>query len=173
MLGSIFYPSFSVETEDIPEYVKFLRMLNSCIRERKCTLPEDYMGLNSLLWHIIKVRDGRPFISFGGKVRILKGVEEIRLPRRKALVILAVLRSLGMEGLRAMAPHIFPTSAHPIKTVYDYMRFLREYRYSPTNLKFALNSGYFLYDETEPWAEMLKDKLRDMGKLKPPIIAGD
>ena len=172
ILGSMFDPSFSVSDEDIPEYVRFLRMARACILgSEKCDIADIPMGMESFIWHIRKIRDKRVFLSFGGKLRLLNGIKEIHLSRRKALVILAVLRSAGTEGLRSMAKDIFPNSANPMKTVYDYMRFIREYRYAPTNLKFTLHSGSFLYDETEPWANALKDKLRRTGDLKPPVFA--
>jgi len=172
ILGQMFDPSFSVSDEDIPEYVRFLRMANACVSgSERCDITEVPPGMESFIWHMKKIRDKRIFLSFGGKLRLLSGIKEIHLSRRKALVILAVLRSTGSEGLRSMARDIFPDSPHPMKTVYDYMRFIREYRYAPTNLKFTLHSGSFLYDETEPWANALKDKLRRTGDLKPPVIA--
>ncbi|NPA79428.1 MAG: hypothetical protein GXO29_00030 [Thermotogae bacterium] len=173
ILGGIFDPSLSPDDDEIPPYVPFLRTVNDWIRGRKeCRkiIPE-MAGVQGLLWHMFKVRDEETYISYGGKLRIIRGREEIKVPRRKALIILGILRSAGSETLREMARYVFPKSPHPMKTVYDYMRYIREFRYAPSNLKFALFSGSFLHDETETWALILKDKLRREGRLKPPVIA--
>lgn len=173
ILGSVFDPSLGVKEEEIPEYITFLRTLNSFVRKGcgECGCPEHYRGVESFLWHMRKIKERRVYLSFGGRVRLLRGTEEVHVPRRKALIILAILRSAGMEELKGMAHYIFPSSPHPMKTVYDYMRFIREYRFAPTNLRFTLHSGTFLYDEDEPWAIALKDLLRRRGKLNPPLIA--
>ncbi len=173
ILGSLFDPSLGVTEEEIPEYVRFLRIVNAHVLDETCDCrcPEGLMGLSSFLWHMRKVRNREIYVSFGGKVRLLKGLEEIHLPRRKALIVLAIMRSVGMEGLRAMAPQIFPGSPRPLKTIYDYMRFIKRYRFAPSNLRYTLHSGTFLYDETEPWAMALKDMMRRSGKLNPPVLA--
>ncbi len=173
ILGSIFDPSLSVEEDDIPEYIPFLRVLNRYVRGEgaDADFAKRYRGVGSFLWHMRKIRERRIYLSFGGKVRLLQGTEEIHVPRRKALIILAIIRSVGMDELRSMARYLFPNSPRPMKTVYDYMRFIKGYRFAPTNLSFTLHSGTFLYDETEPWAVSLKERLMRSGRLNPPVVA--
>ncbi len=173
ILGSIFDPSLGVGDDEIPEYVPFLRAFNRYVRGegRDIGFARRYRGVESFLWHMRKIRDRGVYLSFGGRVRLLKGTEEVKVPRRKALIILAIIRSVGMEELRSIARRLFPNSPRPMKTVYDYMRFIREYRFAPTNLRFTLHSGTFLYDEDEPWAVDLKERMRRSGRLNPPVMA--
>ncbi|NPB03381.1 MAG: hypothetical protein GXO39_03065 [Thermotogae bacterium] len=171
ILGSIFDPAQTVREVELPDYAPFFRKINRLVRKGfLCNVSPKEAGIQSFLWHAYKVKDKRKYISFGGRLRVVQGLEEVKLPRRKALIILGIERTLGTEGLRSMASHIFPHSPKPMKTVYDYMRFIREFRHSPSNLRFTLYSGSFLYDETEPWAMELKDKLKRAGRLKKPII---
>ncbi len=169
ILGQILSDRYRVESEDIPPYVRPLRVLNDYVRGRIKEMPEGLKGLESMVWHLKKSSSGSQFLSFAGKLRLVRGADEVRLPRRKAVAILGIMRVMGKDYLMGMAERLFPNSPNPVKTVRDYMRFVKDYRHVPTNLNYTLNSGIFLYDEKEEWASILKSDLRRMGRLKEPV----
>ena len=123
-------------------------------------LPDEsspYFGLEAFWWYVSKVLSGEPFLSFAGRLRLMRGLEEVRLPRRRALVLLAFIRLKGYHFAREHASLIFPESRNPRRRVAEYMRYVREYLNVPVDVRIARRFRTFLKDEREEWAEPMRE----------------
>ncbi len=116
-----------------------------------------YFGIEAFWWYVSKVRSGRPYLSFSGRLRLLRGLEEVRLPRRKALVLLAFIRLKGYEFAKENARLIFPESRNPHRRVAEYMRYIREYLNVPIDVRISRRFRTFLEEEGEEWAGFLRE----------------
>ncbi len=128
--------------------------------KRRMLPPEEtspHFGIEAFWWYVSKVRSGSPYLSFSGRLRLMRGLEEVRLPRRRALVLLAFVRLKGYRFARENARIIFPESRKPQRRVAEYMRYVREYLNVPMDVRIARRFQTFLKEEGEEWAGFLRE----------------
>ena len=168
-LLSEIYLDFLTEKEPlspfrIPEDCGFLRTHYLLMRKYRFgedyEPPEDMTGIGDMWWYVNRRRNGRPYLSFAGKLRLYDGAKEVRFRSRRTVITLAYLKLLGREGLERNLDLVFPSVKNPKRRLYQALAQLGRYRHVPSDLKITLRRGNFLRDESEPWAEFLKRNVR-------------
>jgi len=159
------YERFLGEDVDlnIPEEDKgLLKVLELSERARGRIPPpsEDspFFGPEAFWWYVSKVVKGEVYLSFSGRLRLVKGMEEVHLSRRKALVLLAFIRLKGYDFAKENAHIIFPESTRPRRRVAEYLRYIRPYMRVPIDVRIAKRFRTFLDEEGEGWAEFLRER---------------
>jgi len=151
--------SLKFEDEEI-SYLNWLNRISNyydnAVNRRFNSLNENLFGLEAFWWYMANIKFGRVYLSFSGRLRLMKGVKEIKLPRRKALMVLAYYKIAGENFLKENAHLLFPESSAPKRRVVEYMRYIKEYLQVPTDLAIALRSKTFLEEERESWSLPLK-----------------
>jgi len=152
---------------DVP-YMTVLHGIARRFAERPPKRPEvengDFAGLEYLFWYMSKVARREVYLSFSGRLRLMRGVEEIELPRRKALVMLAFYRTVGLEFLKANAHLIFPHSRAPKRRIAEYMRYIKPYLHVPSDIAISRAFRTFLDEEREEWAKVLRRMMIEGGR---------
>lgn len=147
---------------DVPEED---RMLTTVLRlsdraRRRIHLPAEgsnLFGIEAFWWYASNVRRRRAYLSFSGRLRLMRGLEEVKLARRRALILLAFIRLKGYNFAKENAHIIFPDSVRPKRRVAEYLRYVREYLKVPIDVRIARRYGTFLEEEGEGWATFLRE----------------
>ncbi len=150
-----------VEIELHEEDRSLLKVLELSQKAREgMHLPEEkspLFGLEAFWWYVSNVRKNRTYLSFSGRLRLMEGLQEIKLPRRRALVLLAFIRLKGYTFARENAHVIFPESARPKRRAAEYLRYIRPYLRVPIDVRIAKRFKTFLDEEGEGWAGFLRE----------------
>ena len=154
-----------VDYRSFPEgcdYVKaYAQMANAFLNGKRVSPPNGLYGVYNLFWYLDKVRRDVAYLSFAGRLRLMRGASEIRVSRKKSLVVLAYLKTLGREKMLEYADRIFPESVNPRRRVVEYLSTVREYRYVPSDLHITLRFGNFLKEEEGESLRLLRSLITD------------
>lgn len=114
---------------------------------------EGLEGVYNIWWYVDKIRNSKVYMSFVGKLRLMRGSKVIELNKRY-LLTLAYWKILGKDGLMRRADKIFKNSRDPKKRALENLSRMKDYRYAPTDIGIAVRTGTFLKDEEDSfWKE--------------------
>ncbi len=150
-----------IGTDTVPkgcDYVRaYVSLANAFLNGERIRPPNDLYGVYNLFWYLDKVRRGVKYLSFAGELKLMEGVKEVKVPRRKSLVVLAYLKALGKDKMMEYAGKIFPESLNPRRRVVEYLSSVKEYHYVPSDLHITLRFGNFLKKEVGGSLRLLRD----------------
>ncbi len=168
VISSVFEHFLKGETVDYDSLPKgcdyvgaYARLANAFLRGERIRPPNDLYGLYNLFWYLDKVRREGVYLSFAGRLRLMKGTQEVKVQRRKSLVVLAYLKTLGRNKLMEYADRIFPESVNPKRRAVEYLSSVKEYHYVPSDLHITLRFGNFLGEEEGESLRLLRSLMTD------------
>jgi len=153
-----------VPTLEIPERFPILRAMYDYLRYvvRREGVFKPYEGIRSVYntwWYLDKIRNGRLYITFAGRLRVVEGNRVMRLPQKQLLCV-AFVKVGGRDLLNRYAPILFPGSKNPQRRALENLSRASDLRFAPSDLYMTLRFGNFLRDEEERWAVVLKEEAR-------------
>ncbi|NPA80816.1 MAG: hypothetical protein GXO29_07205 [Thermotogae bacterium] len=162
-LAQVFALPFRREEVNVPPLKRYniqLKYARAIARSEKVIrAPNDPLGYYALWWYASKRIRNITYLSFAGRLRIMEGGRELKLPRyERSRIVLAFYKLFGRDG-KNFAHLIFPGSSAPRRRYEEYLSRVKHLRACPMDVGITLRYGTFLQDESEPWALFLKDRL--------------
>jgi len=135
---------------EIPETFPMLRVmydyLRYVVRNEGVFRPiEGLRSLYNMWWYLDKIKKDRMYITFAGRLRVMKGMETLKVPQKQVLCV-AFVKIGNKDLLNRYAHLLFPESKDPKR------------RAVPSDMYMALRFGNFLRDEDEEWAKVLREE---------------
>ena len=144
------------------DYVKaYARLANAFLNGERIRPPNGLYGVYNLFWYLDKVRRESTYLSFAGRLRLMKGAHKVKVQRKKSLIVLAYLKTLGKEKLMGYAHRIFPNSINPKRRAVEYLSSVKEYHYVPSDLHITIRFGNFLKEEEGESLRLLRSLITD------------
>ncbi len=152
----------------IPETFPTLRVMYEYLKYavRKEGVFRPYEGLRSLYniwWYLHKIKNNTVYITFAGKLRVMRGNETLRTPQKQVLCV-AFAKVGGKELLNRYAHLIFPESKDPHRRALENLSRASDLRFAPSDMYLTLRFGNFLRDEEEVWARVLREEAEKRSK---------
>ncbi len=147
---------------EIPETFPILKVmydyLRYVVRNEGVFRPVD--GLRSLYnmwWYLDKIKKDRVYITFAGRLRVMKGMETLKVPQKHVLCV-AFVKIGDKELLNKYAHLLFPESKDPKRRALENLSRASDLRFVPSDMYMTLRFGNFLRDEDEEWAKVLREE---------------
>ena len=153
---------------DLPETFPTLRVMYEYLKYvvRKEGVFRPYEGLRSLYnmwWYLHKIKHNVVYITFAGKLRVMRGGETLRIPQKQVLCV-AFAKVGGKELLNRYAHLLFPESKDPRRRALENLSRASDLRFVPSDMYMTLRFGNFLRDEEEVWARILREEAERRSK---------
>lgn len=154
---------------EIPKTFPMLRVmydyLKYVVRNEGVFRPvEGLRSLYNMWWYLHKIRRDKVYITFAGKLRVMRGSEMLRIPQKQVLCVVFA-KIGGKELLQRYAHLLFPDSKDPRRRAMENLSRASELRFAPSDMYLTLRFGNFLRDEDGAWAEVLREEATKRAKV--------
>ncbi len=154
-----FFKGLRVKLKRETTKIRYFRVLDNLISGKY----EVYslVGLKNLFWYLNKRKSGEMYLSFAGRLRLMKGKVEIK-ERKKTLIVLAFMKAFNNDAdkVKKYAHLIFPESFSPKRRLSEYISRAKAYIDVDTDAFITLRLGNFLRDEVGEWKNIIIHRMK-------------
>ncbi|MEO0163539.1 MAG: hypothetical protein ABIL41_02910 [candidate division WOR-3 bacterium] len=154
-----FFKGLRVRLKGDTAKIRYFRVLNDLASGKDGVYS--LIGLKNLFWYLNKRKTGEMYLSFAGKLKLMKGKGEMK-ERKKTLIVLAFMKAFNNDAdkVKKYAHLIFPESFSPKRRLGEYISRARAYIGVDTDAFITLRFGNFLRDEVGEWKNIILHRMK-------------